>query len=200
MVGVALFRFCCQASTVTRALLRTVQLFGDAGRVGRQYPACLTVSCADVWGMPKPGSLPAEVTAMIDQLQASPRGGTLAAAPLWMDASWRAAQQEGISAAEFAKWVEVGVWNLAGDPVALTAVGIFRGIAGADGWLLAKAQLDPMEALRQYQEHGAATVLETAEVLTALTRMSEDVPPEHRALPVPGGAVAPVVRGPLNFG
>lgn len=120
-------------------------------------------------------SLPSSIESALARLRYT-RAANLDDAVLWLDASWRAAEEEGISEDEFIRWMEVGCWNLAGSPEILTKVGVFRTIAGEKGWLLAKAELDPTVALEQYYEHGPETVLDSIEVMMTLEELSNSLP------------------------
>jgi hypothetical protein len=120
---------------------------------------------------------------------------------LWLGASWRAAQAEGIDVEEFLRWMDVGLWNLAGEPRVLSVVGVLRRIAGDKGWMLARARLSPEAALEQFYEDGAEAVLEAAEVAYALTSMAEGLPAGERLAPVAPEPVrsAPAPSEPLSF-
>lgn len=126
----------------------------------------------------------------------------VADATLWLDASWRAAEREGISSEEFCHWIEVGVWNLAGDPSVVERIGVFRRIAGAQGWLLAQANMTPEDALDQFYRHGPVAVLEAAQVITALSDMGGSLPAEDRVEPSslqPQHSLGTAAREPLDF-
>ncbi len=139
--------------------------------------------------------LPSAVKIIVQKMQ-SEGDPAVADASLWMDASWRYAQHEGISAEEFGHWVEVGVWNLAGSAEVLEKIGIYRAIAGDRGWVLAKGNLSPTEALARSYESGGEALVEAVEVMVGLSSMSE---PEESPKPkVTPGWAAP--RDPINFG
>lgn len=95
---------------------------------------------------------------------------------LWIDASWRAAQLEGMTAEEYAHWIDAGLWNLAGDPDAMTKIGIYRSVAGTDGWLLAKSGMSAEEALERFYDDGPGASAEAARVLLALEELAAGLP------------------------
>jgi hypothetical protein len=143
-------------------------------------------------------SLPEAITRAVQRLR-NAGSNTVDDAMLWLDASWRAAVREGISTEEYIRWMELGLWNLAGDPEVLKRVGMFRLVAGEKGWMLAKANLDPEECVFQFYEKGNADLLESAEVVVALTQMADAFPIESE--PDQGPAhTSPSEHGPLNFG
>lgn len=130
-------------------------------------------------------SLPSSIESALARLRYD-RVADLDDAILWLDASWRAAEEEGISEEEFIHWMEVGCWNLAGSPETLTKVGVFRTIAGDRGWVLAKAELDPEAALEQYYEFGPETVIDSIEVMVTLEELSASLPvDDFFAAPLP---------------
>jgi hypothetical protein len=143
--------------------------------------------------------IPSAITRAVERLRAS-GSHTVDDALLWLDASWRAAQREEISEKEFIRWMELGLWNLAGDPESLRKVGIYRMIGKERGWMLAQADLDADEALMQFYEKGADVMLEAAEVMLALNGLASTLPEEPQAAqPAPE---EPNVsdHGPINFG
>lgn len=143
------------------------------------------------------GPLPAVVKIAVEKLQS--RGDpSIADASLWLEASWRYAQHEGIDGEEFSHWVEVGVWNLAGKSEVLEKIGIYRKIAGNRGWILAKANLSPREALARSLESSGEDVVEAAEVMVGLSAMSKDDSEEPSRSSSPPGWTTP--KDPINFG
>lgn len=124
-------------------------------------------------------SVPNSILFHVDRLASEGVQG-LDTVPLWLDASWRAAVKEGINEEEFAHWLEIGLWNLAGEPSVLEKVGVFRMIAGDKGWIIAKSGMNVMDALTAYYETDSLTVLNNAKTLIALQGMSESLPEADR--------------------
>jgi hypothetical protein len=91
---------------------------------------------------------------------------------LWLEPSWRAAQVRGISDGEFARWMSVGVWNLAGDPGVRRMIDEYRALAGESGWVLASARLTPFAAAVRIRAEGLESVLENIEVIQALSGLA----------------------------
>lgn len=124
-------------------------------------------------------SVPDSVVNYVDVLRMDGVEG-LDATALWLDASWRAAQIEGIGEEEFMHWLEVGLWNLAGDTAVLEKVGVYRMIAGVKGWILGAAEFNVEEALKTFYEFGPVTVLNNAKTLIALKGLADKLPVEDR--------------------
>lgn len=134
----------------------------------------------------------------IAAVQAVVKGeSSLETAPLWLDASWRAAQREGIAEAEFIKWLHLGLWNLAGNADTLSMVGFYRSIAGNKGWMLAKAGMTREQCLELFHAEGPQGALEAAESLIALMGLAETVT-DWGAPAVDEDGAPPTVQDPAN--
>lgn len=116
---------------------------------------------------------------------------------LWLEPSMKAAEKMGMTWDEYARWMELGMWNLDGDPVTAETVSQYRLMFGDSAWIVVKAGIAIEEARERVAEEGRLAVLEAARVMIALTSLGpvdgfsapteeeEDTPPED--------------SGPLSF-
>jgi hypothetical protein len=88
---------------------------------------------------------------------------------LWLEPSMKAAQKMGMSWDEYARWMELGMWNLDGDRETADAVAGYRLMFGDSAWVVVKAGIALEEAQRRVSEEGRLAVLEAARVMIALT-------------------------------
>jgi uncharacterized protein (UPF0147 family) len=119
-------------------------------------------------------TVPAVVRAAVDRARREGRAASVAAAELWLGASWRLAGLEDCSAEEFASWVDVGCWNLAGNAADLERFGVFRQLAGARGYELVRIDTDPQTVLERVLHEGVDAVLDAAEVMAVLQEFAAD--------------------------
>jgi hypothetical protein len=158
---------------------------------------------ADVYIVNNFASLPQRIR--IAAVQALTRGdSSLETAPLWLDASWRAAQREGITEGEFLKWLDLGMWNLAGNADTISMVGFYRSVAGDKGWVLARAGMTREQCLELFHAEGPQGALDAAEALIALMGLAENIDdwgaPAVDEEPAPPTVQDPTnPSGPLNF-
>lgn len=94
---------------------------------------------------------------------------------LWLSASWKQAQALNLSEAEYARWVKVGLWNLAGDPNALRSVEVYRALAGRKGPLLAMAGISAEAAVTQSRDNGITSLLEGCQAVIGLMDLGSDL-------------------------
>lgn len=145
-------------------------------------------------------TVPAVVRDAIDQARRSGRAASVEAAELWLGASWRIAELEGCSAEEFARWVEAGCWNLAGDAGDLERFGVFRRLAGERGVELVRIDTDPQAVLERVLHEGVEAVLDAAEVMAVLLEMGRaDAAARAPQEPERGPVRAVPGDGPLDF-
>jgi hypothetical protein len=83
----------------------------------------------------------------------------------------KAAERAGMTWEEYGQWIILGLWNLDGDPDTSSTVTAFRELFGNNGWKGAAAGITVAEATRRAHTDGAASVIEAAEVMTALTEL-----------------------------
>lgn len=120
---------------------------------------------------------------------------------LWLPNSWATAKRMGISEEEYVRWINLGLWNLDGDPGTREDVAAYRAIAGPHGWILAAAGLSPQQAAAQAQADGVSSVVESAQALIALQGLAEDLPEEDRWIsPELASQQEDPEPPPLNFG
>jgi hypothetical protein len=92
--------------------------------------------------------------------------------------------------------MRLDLWNFDGNPATGRAVSSLREMFGADAWKIVKAGISVEEAESRYRTDGAAAVLEAADVMTALTRLSDQMPGANE----PAEPAPPVQPpGPIDF-
>lgn len=118
---------------------------------------------------------------------------------LWLEPSWRQAQAMGISDVEFAHWVRVGLWNIAGDSRTARLIAEYRAVAGEDGWKLARAAITPDSAAEQADSAALADLIEAADVMTALASLADTVPAPAPDVPASSAVSTHDRPAPLDF-
>jgi hypothetical protein len=118
---------------------------------------------------------------------------------LWLEPSWRIAQGQGMSDVEFARWMEAGLWNLAGDNGVQRAVDAYRAVAGPSGWILAAARISPQVALERAQAEGIEALIDSVQVMNALAGLASNLLPTERAPQAAKAEDPEPDRGPISF-
>lgn len=90
---------------------------------------------------------------------------------LWLEPSFRMAQQLGMSDKEFGHWVATGLWNLSGSREHQKTIHRYRDLVPdfpEQAWVFPSAQVNPETAERWIAESGQEAALEAARVQAVL--------------------------------
>jgi hypothetical protein len=103
-----------------------------------------------------------------------PQKGLQSAMELWIESSWKKAENLGLTAADYVEWMYLGHWNLAGSAEDLNIVSSYTSLAGAESWALKKANISIDAAIQMSMEEGLETVIDNAKIMMGLSSLFPD--------------------------
>lgn len=103
-----------------------------------------------------------------------PQVGLQSSMELWVESSWNKATELGLTASDYAEWMYLGHWNLAGSPEDLNTVSSYTSLAGRESWALKKANISIDAAIQMSMEEGLEVVIENAKIMMGLTGLFPD--------------------------
>lgn len=109
---------------------------------------------------------------------------------LWVEPSWNIAKTLNLSPQDYAEWMLLGHWNLAGDMGDLKVVSEYTKLAGAQGWALKKAGVSISDAVQMAAEEGLEALVENAKIMSGLSGLyqpdaQQEEPKSVQAKPAP---------------
>lgn len=115
---------------------------------------------------------------------------------LWLAASWKQAQAMGMSEREYCRWIQAGLWNIAGEPGVSRSIETFRALAGRRGHLIAMAGISAEAAVAQATQHGIRNLIEGCEAVIGLMDLGSDLLEDE---PEPEAAQPPKPSERIDF-
>lgn len=90
---------------------------------------------------------------------------------LWIDSSWKIAENLGLKPEDYVEWMMLGEWNLAGSSETLNMVSSYTALAGRESWALKKANISIEAAVEMSISKGLDSVIEDAKVMHGLYKL-----------------------------
>ncbi len=90
---------------------------------------------------------------------------------LWLESSWKMAQDMGLTAEDYIEWMMLGEWNLAGSGDTLSTVSSYTALAGREAWALKKANISLESAVEMAVTEGLQSVVDNAKIMSGLSKL-----------------------------
>lgn len=95
---------------------------------------------------------------------------------MWLKPSWVMAENLQLTPETFARWVQIGKWNISNNTGIFALMKDCTALAGQDGWKIPAIGMSVQEAVEKAAEEGVQELIEGLDALIALQIMNDRKP------------------------